>query len=137
MQVFCCGRSTIIDSHSPQEARTERPRACPVPKPLEGYVLCGTATIRKCLKCCGANARTAGCKTSFKHSPSNVNSIQVAYGGVWGPVHGSETVMTPISASGDEFFSGFEMSSGMVGVGNKGVCEMSISQTDASGNTIK
>ena len=71
MHIFCCGRSTIIESQVVRRKHARSPygtRTCPVRERLEDYVLCGAAAIRKLLKAAGpvrATARTAGCKTSL------------------------------------------------------------------------
>ena len=57
MHIFCCGRSTIIESQVVRRKHARSPygtRACPVRERLEGYVLCGAAAIRKLFKSCGA-----------------------------------------------------------------------------------
>ena len=57
MHIFCCGRSTIIESQVVRRKHARSPygtRACPVRERLEGYGLCGAAAIRKLFKSCGA-----------------------------------------------------------------------------------
>ena len=57
MHIFCCGRSTIIESQVVRREHARSPhgtRACPVRERLEGYVLCGAAAIRILFKSYGA-----------------------------------------------------------------------------------